>query len=159
MVTTLTATESLERVRQSVKPKDDTYTARLSEAANLGDVARQGDLYFEVTEIVAGKVRVFDRDGTGKITGSRLLKIKLVKNPSLQLAPGTTQGSRHCLDSLNGVKVYQLKTPTPLDGPVLDLAEERSIPHPDHGHWILPPRAYNVTYQRHFAGELRRVQD
>ena len=76
-----------------------------------------------------------------------------------QLAPGTTQGSRHCLDSLSGITLYQLSSPTPLDGPVIMSDREVTVEHPEHGHITLPAGCWGVVYQRAFADELRRVQD
>ena len=77
-----------------------------------------------------------------------------------QLVPGVTQGSRHCLDSLEGVTFYRLKRSTPLDGPVVRTAEPRTITHPEHGDCTeLPPGTYAFPGQRAFADELRRVID
>ncbi len=137
---TLTAAESLKRVKESAEKIDRSKSQRFPEAASPGDCFRQGDLYLTLLDgIPKGAVRE--------------------KQPDRQLAPGTTQGSRHCLDSLAGVKAYRLADPTPLDGPILDLAEERTVEHSEHGHVTLPPGVYGVTYQRQFADEIRRVQD
>lgn len=137
---TLTAAESLKRVQASAERIDRSKPQRFPEAGSPGDTFRQGDLYLTLLEKVP----------EGAVP---------VRLPAGQLAPGTTQGSRHCLDSLRGVRVYELASPTPLDGPILDLAEERTVEHPEHGHVQLPPGVYGVTYQRQFAEELRRVQD
>lgn len=83
---------------------------------------------------------------------------KIVK-PSAQLAPGTTQGSRHCLRRLRGVTLYRIAEPTPLDGPVIDAPKGCAIDHPEHGNVVLPPGIYAIVYQRAYADELRRVQD
>lgn len=86
--------------------------------------------------------------------------IVVAAKPSIQLAPGSTQGSRHCLDSLDGVHFLRLANGTPLDGPILALDAPRSITHPEHGDCEkLPPGCYGITYQRAFAEELRRVED
>lgn len=90
-----------------------------------------------------------------------------LKNPvtpdagnSTQLAVGATQGSRHCLDSLAGVKIFRIGNPTPLDGPILVTTRARSITHPEHGDCVnLPPGVYSIRYQRAFGDELRAVQD
>lgn len=76
-----------------------------------------------------------------------------------QLAPGTTQGSRHCIVDLAGVEMFRLKDATPLDGPVFRSDRKIEIDHPEHGNLIVPPGVYGVTYQRQYAEELRRVQD
>lgn len=115
-------------------------TQRFLEAANIGDAARQGDVFIALIDKVPTKA-------------------KKIPVPT-QLAPGT-QGSRHTLDSIEGVTAYQLAEPTEFDGPVLDLAEEREVCHPEHGHIVFPPGVYQVTYQRtqDALDRARRVQD
>ena len=76
-----------------------------------------------------------------------------------QLAPGTTQGSRHCVRDLAKVRLYRPSNPTPLDGPVIEAPEGVTIEHPEHGDVTLPAGVYAIVYQRAFADELRRVQD
>ena len=75
-----------------------------------------------------------------------------------QLAPGTTQGSRHCVDP-DAVCVIQADTTSPLQGPTLYAKEAFTITHPEHGHITLPPGYYQITYQRAYADEIRRVMD
>jgi len=76
-----------------------------------------------------------------------------------QLAPGTTKGARHCLDSLDGVTMFVRSDANELQGPFIRLECERVITHPEHGDWRLPAGLYEITYQRAFADELRRVRD
>lgn len=76
-----------------------------------------------------------------------------------QLAPGDTQGSRHCLADTGGVTAYSVRDATPLDGPVLDAPRGMTVTHPEHGDVTLPPGVYAVVYQRAFADELRRIED
>jgi hypothetical protein len=128
------------QVQESVTPKDDTYTLRFSEAAATGDVIRNGDVYFtKIDKIPEG----FEPD----------------PNFGLQLAPGTTKGSRHILDSPDGVKIYTNKRADVLTGPVVSLTKERVATHPEHRSVELPPGDYAITFQRQFAQELRRVAD
>lgn len=103
------------------------------------DYVRQGDVYIWLV--------------------SKLPKNCKLAKADLQLAPGTTKGSRHCLDSLDGVMMYVRSTPNELQGPFIELARERVITHPEHGDWRLPAGLYEITYQRAFADELRRVRD
>lgn len=84
---------------------------------------------------------------------------KRIDKPETQLAPGTTQGSRHCLDSLSDIEMFSLTNATPLDGPVIKSDRQFTVEHPEHGNITLPPGVYGVTYQRAFAAELRRTQD
>jgi len=81
------------------------------------------------------------------------------KRPSAQLAPGTTQGSRHCIADMKSVRLHRLDNPTPLDGPIIEAPLGVTIDHPEHGAITLPPGVYGVVYQRAYADELRRVQD
>lgn len=135
-----TATKVLERIQSDHENIKNDEAQRFPEAATVGDSVRQGDIYITVASAVPGNA-------------------KKSTQPQLQLAPGTTQGSRHCLDSLDGVTVYELTNPTVLEGPVLQTTKERTVTHPEHGDWILPPGVYSITYQRAYAEELRRVAD
>ncbi len=133
------ATKALEQVRSSAEAIKNGEAQRFPEAASVGDFVRQGDLYITLLESVP-------RDSSeGKL--------------ELQLAPGTTKGSRHILDSGDGVTMYRAAGEDALTGPIVDLAEERTVTHPEHGDWVLPPGCYAITYQRAYAEELRRVAD
>ena len=135
----MTADRVLREIRQSVEAIRNDRPQQFPEAASPGDYARQGDLYITLLASVP--------DGWVETP------------PPPQLVPGTSQGSRHCLDSLDGVRAFRAPAPTPLQGPVLELAVERTITHPEHGHWVLPPGRYAITYQRDLADEERRVVD
>jgi hypothetical protein len=136
----LTATKSLQAVKESAEKIRNNQPQRFPEAASPGDTWRQGDVYLELlSSVPSGAV--------------------IAKKPNPQLAPGTTQGSRHVLDSLRGVTVFLLPNADALTGPVLEVLEERTVTHPEHGHVVLPPGVYGVTYQRAFAEELRRQAD
>lgn len=138
----LTAEKSLASVQSTAETIRSDQTQRFPEAASPGDTWRQGDVYIELLERVPA--------------GAMAMK---AKGRSAQLAPGTTQGSRHILDSLVGVTMYRLPEATVLDGPVIVTDRERTIEHPEHGNVVLPPGVYGITYQREFAEELRRVAD
>lgn len=111
----------------------------------------------------AGEMSIGDAWAPGDIALVKLDAVPLgavvVESPSLQLASGTTQGSRHCLESLDGITVYSRSDATPLDGPILDAPSGLRVNHPEHGDVSLRPGVYAVVYQRAFAEELRRVQD
>ena len=79
--------------------------------------------------------------------------------PATQLAPGTTKGSRHILDSVDGVAFYADPQADVLTGPVIETECERTVTHPEHGDVVLPAGVYAITYQRAYADELRRVAD
>ncbi len=78
----------------------------------------------------------------------------------IQLAQGTTQGSRHMLQMREGVTLYRVAKPGPLDGGYIEAKERCYIAHPEHAHMDLPPGLYAVTYQQDLgADELRAVRD
>jgi hypothetical protein len=86
--------------------------------------------------------------------------LEKLEGPSRQLAPGDTQGSRHCLRSLDGMTVYRLRNPGPLDGPIVVGERGLAIDHPEHANIVIEqPVTVAITYQRAFADELRRVAD
>lgn len=111
-----------------------------SPAMDIGDVWPQGDIgLLRLASVPNGATKA--------------------KAPSNQLAPGSTQGSRHCIAALSGVTIYQIPNATVLDGPIIDAPKGCRIDHPEHGDVILPAGVYGVVYQRAFAEELRRVAD
>ncbi len=105
-----------------------------------GDYHRQGDVYITRLEKLPNDAIKID-------------------NPSAQLAPGDTQGSRHVIDDLSCVEMFSKKDQTPLDGPILNVKQPITINHPEHGAVSFPVGCYAITYQRQLADELRRVQD
>lgn len=138
----VTIDRAMNDVNQTAESIRRSEPQRFPEAASPGDALRQGDLLVTLLEVVPQGVRK-------------------VQKPPMQLAEGSTQGSRHCLDSLDGVTVYELERRTAYDGPVLYLTTERTITHPEHGHMTLPPGCYGVTYQRTVDSEQRerRIAD
>lgn len=141
---TVSATKAYEDVQAQAEAIRNNETQRVSAGAGAGDSFVQGDVYFTVLESLP----------------PGCVPAKL--DADLQLAPGNTQGSRHRLDSLDGVAVMRLPDPSIFDGPVLVLTEERTVTHPEHGHVVLPAnRIYAVSYQRDLDAEEReqRVLD
>lgn len=130
----MTVVEAIEGVKNSVIQKK---SHNFPIAASIGDSFRQGDIYITKCESVP----------------SAYSKIK----PVVQLAPGNTQGSRHCLENLSGVEMYRNENPSLLEGPVIVLNCEKTITHPEHGHVTLPPGVYSITYQRNLD-EMERIQ-
>ncbi len=90
-----------------------------------------------------------------------------IANPNVQLAPGNSQGSRHCLSSLDGVTMYRIASPNPLDGPILQSDHPIRVNHPEHGDVTVPAGTYAIIYQRAFERDrfatstrgLQRVRD
>jgi hypothetical protein len=132
----------VNEVIETAKRVSKRFTQRFPDAASFVDGFRQGDIYLTLLKSVPAKA-------------------KLVKKPSLQLAPGTTQGSRHILASDDGLTVYAFSDANEFQGPILKLAKECELTHPEHGNFILPPGIYSVTYQRtqDALDRARRVED
>lgn len=119
---------------------------RISEAATIGDGVWQGDLGIE---IVASDV---PRDCV------------LIANPTdkdRQLVPGNTTGSKHCLDSLEGVELYRPANwnEASLVGPFFRLSQERTITHPTHGAVIIPAGfSVRCRYQVNYDEQLKAAR-
>lgn len=108
---------------------------------SLGDVVRQGDLYLICVDRIIG-----------------------TETAERQLAPGTTQGSRHVISgdcvivAKHGNSIGDV--PEELIGPAFRCIGDCTVEHPEHGHKILPSgTSWAVVYQRAYADEIRRVQD
>ncbi len=134
--------QELQMIQETAEAIRNDQPQRFPEAATPGDCWRQGDVYITLLGDVPTGATAED-------------------TPSLQLVPGSTQGSRHCLDALDGVLVYRVADAGPLDGPVLHCTQERTITHPEHGNVVLPPGVYRIHYQRDLDAEERerRVLD
>ena len=114
---------------------------RFTEACVPGDRIWQGDLALTIRMSVPK---------TGYV---------LVKDAGVQLVVGNTEGAKHCLDSMEGVKFY-----APMDwneeslkGPILVLSQERTVLHPTHGNVTMPAGfIVECTYQREWDREQAR---
>ena len=145
----ITATESIRRVRESAESIRNDQLQKFPEAASVGEMFRQGDLYIQKLDFT-----VLDREKPN------FEAYELDPQPIAQLAPGTTKGSRHILSDLSRVKMFKAQRPTALDGPVIYvLGGGVEVTHPEHGNVHLPSGVYGITYQRAFGDELRRVAD
>jgi len=146
-----TATQAHEVIQnhaeQSASPE-----VRHVERADTG--IRQGDVYLRPYQgkpleyrFLRGAVTVRRGDATQEIQDR-------------QLAPGTTQGSRHIVEG-DGVRLYRDPSQRhPLIGPVLVVERRCTVTHPEHAHISLPPGEYQVTYQLDaMQEELARVRD
>lgn len=146
----MTIMKAFEAVRQTAEMIKNDEPATI-EQIESGDVCRQGDLY-----IVALDVPL-----TGKPFGSR------------QLAPGSTQGSRHvvvgrcnvqAVDEIEATKAINRLIPATRGhqlfiGPQIVASGPVTITHPEHGDRTLPAGTYLMTYQRTWAQEIRRQVD
>lgn len=134
-----TLTKDMESHLEAVRPG---LPFRFTEAATIGDGVWQGDLGLEIVAAVpADYVKA--------------------KKKSRQLVPGNTRGSKHCLDSLDGVELFYAPawpaSAESLQGPAFVLTKERTVTHPVHGD-VTIPAGFTVLcrYQREFDSELRR---
>lgn len=144
-MTTKTVNRDLSSLRKSVESLDASKRDRIG-TASPGDVVRQGDLYLVCLESPTKGEVIKDR----------------------QLAPGTTQGSRHIVEGdciirqgdVNAVRVLHSSVPEELIGPSIECKGDCPVTHPEHGDRVLPAGSnWGVVYQRQFAEEIRRVQD
>lgn len=115
----------------------------------IGDSIPQGDLNFTLFPSVPSSAVL--------IPSSEFL----TENPSLQLAPGRTKGSRHCLSSLENVNIYKLLSPNVIQGQglILEFTGETIITHPEHDDQLWKKGVVIVTHQRQRADELRAIAD
>lgn len=132
---------SIKAGNERVKPGQPV---RFTEASVYGDTIAQGDLYLMIYE---------------GAPPADYVEIKKPKEIDRQLVPGNTQGAKHCLDSLDGVKLFRPKewTGDDLRGPLLVLSEERTVLHPTHGAVTIPAGFMALCgYQPEYDAELRR---
>jgi hypothetical protein len=111
------------------------------------------------TEACQDGDRIWQGDLALTICGSKPNGYELAQNPIKQLVPGTTQGSKHCVDNLENVEIYLPKNwnEESLEGPWLMTKQETTILHPVHGPVTIPAgMGVNCTYQREWDREQQR---
>jgi hypothetical protein len=143
-----TAVSSYEEiVNHAVSVADDTAKTLPSQFPE-GSFVRQGDIYLYF------------------FTQCPPLKLTLQPKPEAQLAQGTSQGSRHTLNSLDSVRMYQVTEGDALQGPVFQVFDPVTVTHPEHGDVIISAESLQagpiwcvVTYQRDLAEVLRATRD
>lgn len=74
-----------------------------------------------------------------------------------QVAPGTTQGSRHCVSARDGAVKFYRHGGDALSDLSLDASEPWTMTHPEHGHVTFPPGLYQIIHQQNEQRE--RVRD
>jgi len=129
----------------------------------LSTLRRHAERIVSSEPVVYADRAIGDEHPQGDVKFTRLAALpagaKRIDKPSAQLAPGTTQGSRHVLNDMNGIELYQAPDAGPLDGPIIVSECPFTVDHPEHAVVTFPAGIEAVTYQRAFAEELRRVQD
>jgi hypothetical protein len=123
--------------------KSSKNVRRFEQPFKIGKWARQGDIYFiAIASLPKDTVRI------------GITSIKY------QLAPGTTQGSRHMLHNGNHLTLFKDRLPSVLSGGYIKATDRCYISHPEHAHVDLPAGLYSVTYQQDLAAsEIRAVRD
>lgn len=147
---TTSVAKQIALIAKSAEKLDAAKPAKIG-SPSVGDVVRQGDLYLVCLESLPSGVK-----------------------HQRQLAPGTSQGSRHVAEGDCAVylpkepsavariiaKTAGADVPVELIGPMVECLGETTITHPEHGHRILPAgTSWAVVYQRAFAEEIRRALD
>ena len=144
-------TATIDRILDTVQQINDGRHESLSpgmpftipESWGVGEAGAQGDLIFVIADQVPDDY-------------------KRIQNPiakDLQLVPGNTKGSRHCLDSFDGVTLYRPRdwSEEGLKGPHIIVTKERVVTHPTHGHWTIPAgRQITFEYPRVWDAEQQR---
>lgn len=138
-------TEKANAIKNNADPIKPGQPVRISEAASIGDFVRQGDLYLIVAE----------KPPTGYVKAT-------AKTKTVQLVPGNTEGSKHCLDSLDSVDLYypsDWPNAESLAGPLVKAKSEVTVLHPTHGSVTIPAgMAVQCGYQREYDAELKRAR-
>lgn len=131
--------EVVKTIQKSAKTMPEV---RVCPEMKVGQFARQGDIYVELVESAS----------KGKPMNSR------------QLAPGTSKGSRHIVQDLEGVKVFESTVSNIGNrarfqiGPVIEADKDFCITHPEHAWMKLKKGVYQVWYQLDFSRK-QKVQD
>ncbi|MCP4124603.1 MAG: hypothetical protein GY751_22905 [Bacteroidetes bacterium] len=140
-------TQFAERIANGEETVTPGTPTRFTEASTIGDRIWQGDLALTIMPKTSPK-------NYKKISQKDFLKIN-----NLQLVHGSNKGSKHCIDSLEGVEINIPEdwNAESLDGPFLTLTKERTVTHPVHGD-VTIPAGFSVacTYQREYDTEQRR---
>jgi len=118
---------------------------RLSEAVLPQDFVRvdQGDLLMAIVASVP----------------PGYTEVQPLEDRDKQLVPGNTQGARHCLDALEGVRLFRPEdwNEESLKGPCLVLSQERTVLHPTHADVTFPAGTTVLCgYQREFDAEQQK---
>lgn len=139
--------QTIEDTLQAIQAyaKNPLGEMRVLPAVDVGYHVRQGDLYIE-------RISAFD-----------MTKYDVVNDR--QLAPGSTQGSRHTVDGTVTVlkhktaqQVLKVNDGYKMLGPVVESKERFTVSHPEHAAMSLPSGTYQISYQCD-PSTLRRVLD
>lgn len=129
--TTATVSKTLADIHEAVEKIKNDQLQHFPEAASLGDAVRQGDVYIQLI----GDSALEALDGFY----SAVPAAEVANH--LQLAPGNTKGSRHILQSAEGLEMW---LPVDTDESILKAIYARhGLPWPKDGmvnRWATPHR-------------------
>ena len=108
----LSVDSALKQIDEAVEKIMNDAPQNFPIAATVGDAVRQGDVYIQLIDPITA-------------TPALYREVKNVQYP-VQLAPGNTKGSRHCLEQSESAKVYMPMTQMLEDIAGRDIAEDRS---------------------------------
>lgn len=138
----ITAAEAYRQVAEATE-STELQDTRFLDTIKVGEFVRQGDLYIERIESAPEGCK---------------------PSQDKQLAPGTTQGSRHVVE---GAEVFRHPKQGQIErrgekhycyGPVIECKDFATITHPEHAHISLPAGIYQISYQVD-TQQMRRVAD
>ena len=131
--TNVTVSKTLSDIAEAVEAIKNDGLQNFPEAASIGDAVRQGDVYIQLIA-----------DADLEAAGALFSKLD---QPVLQLAPGNTKGSRHCLASADGVEMWN---PTRTDEAVVKYVfAKNNTPL---------PKNYQRTFIREYTEERREIE-
>lgn len=93
---TLTVSATLNDIHEAVEKIKNDQMQHFPEAASIGDAVRQGDVY----------IQLIDDASLGALHGFYVPVAPEALENHLQLAPGNTKGSRHILQSADGLEMW-----------------------------------------------------
>ena len=131
-------------IRRSLPKIGPGNPFRFSEASSLNDRVWQGDLGITITNTIPAD----------------FVKVDKVTNKHLQLVPGNTIGSKHCLTTSVGVELWvpPVFNDESLIGPCIKCLQDTSIEHPTHGTVTIPAGfMIQCTYQRNLD-QIQKVE-
>lgn len=127
-----------------------------------GEVAHQGDIYVVKVDKLADLEKILNEEivraesGKGVRANTKFSNAKFEETKDRQLAPGTTVGSRHCVEGEKVKLSVTNREAWPLLGPVIEAKDEWRLTHPEHADHIMPAGTFVSVFQRMFDPEADR---
>ena len=140
-MTTLTLSAAVTTLRESCESIDTGKPLRIPADMEIGDMYPQGDIgLLRIKALPKGSTRLDWKSG------------------DYQLAPGNTQGSRHCIPAKSNVAVFRVDDRDGLSDLCLVADAPFDLTHPEHAHHLgYPAGTYRVLHQQN--EQRQRVVD